>query len=323
MIRIGVDLGGTKIEAVALDADGAELQRRRVPTPAAGYDSVIVAIRDLVLAVEQEIGQPGSVGIGTPGSVSGVTGRLRNCNSTSLNDRPFAADIGAALGREVRTANDADCFALSEATDGAGAGHRVVFGAILGTGVGGGIVVAQRLWTGRNGVAGEWGHNALPRRAGADSDAEDRAARRCWCGRFACIETYLAGPGLAADHAHHARHAGPLDAAAVVALAGRGEPEALRTMARFHDRLARALASVVNLLDPDVIVLGGGLSNIDAIYDRVPALMAAHVFSDRLATPLVRARHGDSSGVRGAARLWPDAYRRDASAAAMHASSTD
>ena len=305
MIRIGVDLGGTKIEALALDDGGREWQPRRVPTPAGGYDTVIAAVRDLVLAVEQEIGQPGSVGIGTPGSSSPVTGRLRNSNSLALNDRPFAADIGAALEREVRIANDADCFALSEASDGAGTGYGVVFGAILGTGVGGGIVVGQRLWTGRNGVAGEWGHNAMPRRGSDESNGDDRPARRCWCGRFGCIEAYVSGPALAAEHA--GRGGGELDAAAIAALAASGEPQAVRTMARFHERLARALASVVNLLDPDVIVLGGGLSNIGALYERVPALMAPHVFSDRLATPVLRARHGDSSGVRGAAWLWPPA----------------
>ena len=300
MIRIGVDLGGTKIEAIALDAEGRELGRRRVPTPA-GYDNVVSAVRDLVLDVEQGVGPTCSVGIGTPGSVSPATGLLRNSNSLALNGRPFAADIAAALGREVRTANDADCFALSEAVDGAGADGHVVFGVILGTGVGGGVVVGQRLWTGRNRIAGEWGHNALPVRAGDRDD--DPPPPRCWCGRLGCIETFLSGPALAADHA--AREGGTLDAQAIAALAEAGNAAAAQTMARFHERLARALAAVVNLLDPDVVVLGGGLSNIDAVYDRVPALMAPHVFADRSSTPLRRARHGDSSGVRGAAWLWP------------------
>jgi len=303
VIRIGVDLGGTKIEAAALDAAGSELLRRRVPTPTAGYASVVAGIRDLVLAVEHALGQRGHVGIGTPGSASPDTGLHRNSNSTSLNGRPFAADIAAALGRAVRTANDADCFALSEASDGAGAGHRVVFGVILGTGVGGGIVIAQQLWSGRQGIAGEWGHNALPRRPGDGDDVDDRLVPHCWCGRRGCIESYLSGPALAADHRRHG--GGALDAAAIAALAEGGDPQAADTMERFYARLARALASVVNVLDPDVIVLGGGLSNIDELYRRVPGLMLPHAFSDRLTTPLLRARHGDSSGVRGAAALWP------------------
>ncbi len=308
MIRIGVDLGGTKIEAVALDPAGRELQRERVATPS-GYDGVVAAVRGLVLGLEQASGASisasasTSIGIGTPGSVSPVTGLLRNSNSLALNGRPFAADIAAALGREVRTANDADCFALSEAVDGAGAGGHVVFGVILGTGVGGGIVVGQRLWTGHNRIAGEWGHNAMPPRRDGSADADELPPLRCWCGRFGCIETVVSGPALAAGHAR--RHGGSLDARAVVKLADAGDEGAGRTMARFHESLARALASVVNLLDPDVIVLGGGLSNIDAVYERVPALMAPHVFADRVGTPLRRARHGDSSGVRGAAWLWP------------------
>ena len=320
-VRIGVDVGGTKIEAIALDAGGHALVRRRVPTPAGDYDGVVAGLCDLVLGIEREIGQEASVGIGTPGSVSLVTGRLRNSNSAPLNGRRFADDVGAALGRPVRIANDADCFTLSEAADGAGAGHRVVFGVILGTGVGGGIVACGRLWTGRNGVAGEWGHNALPRRGssqngdrngdgdggggggGDDEDDGDLRLPRCYCGRRGCIESYLSGPAIAADHARHG--GGTLAAATIAARAAAGEPASQGTMERFQGRLARALASVVNLLDPDVIVLGGGLSNVDEIYRRVPALMAQHVFSDSFTTPVCKHLHGDSSGVRGAARLWP------------------
>ena len=313
-IRIGVDLGGTKIEALAIDAAGHELARRRIPSPSHDYSQIVEAVRGLVGDLEQGLGRRAQAGIGTPGAVSRVDGRMKNANSTVLNGRPFARDIAAALARVVRVENDANCFALSEATDGAGRGHRVVFGVILGTGVGGGIVVDGRVWGGANAIAGEWGHNEMPARG--ETALPDTP---CYCGRRRCIETFLSGPGLAADHARHAdtRIAGDatraahdslvLDAQAIAARAARGDPDAQATMARYTDRLARALATVVNVLDPDIVVLGGGLSNIDALYAGVAARLPQHVFSDRCTTPVVRNRHGDSSGVRGAAWLWPPA----------------
>jgi fructokinase len=302
-VRIGVDLGGTKIEALAIDAAGRELARRRIPSPSHDYAQIVAAVRDLVVGLERPLGVAARVGIGTPGAVSPASGLMKNANSTVLNGRPFAADIAAALGRAVRIENDANCFALSEATDGAGRGHRVVFGVILGTGVGGGIVVDGRVWTGANAIAGEWGHNELPARG--EASLPDTP---CYCGRRRCIETFLSGPGLAADHARAGPEAASdaaRDARAIAGLAAAGDASARATMARYVDRLARALASVVNLLDPDVVVLGGGLSNIDGLDREVAARLPQHVFSDRCTTPVVRNRHGDSSGVRGAAWLWP------------------
>ena len=298
MIRIGVDLGGTKIEAIALDAAGRELTRDRVPTPQGDYSGTLTAIRDLVWGIERAVGEQSIVGIGTPGAVSLVSGLLKNSNSTVLNGQPFVDDVKRALSRPVRVANDANCFALSEAIDGGGAGHRFVFGVILGTGVGGGIVIDQRPWIGTNAIAGEWGHNDLPRQTG-----DDAPQPACYCGRAGCIETYLSGPGLAADHRRRSGQA--LAAPAIVALAGAGDAAALQTMDRFYERLAKALASVINLLDPDIVVIGGGLSNIDEIYLDVPARLPRYVFSDSVTTPVVRHVHGDSSGVRGAAWLWP------------------
>jgi fructokinase len=298
MIRIGVDLGGTKIEAIALDASGRELRRDRVPTPQGDYAAIITAIRDLVRRIERELEAESLVGIGTPGAVSLASGLIKNSNSTVLNGKPFVEDVTRALARPVRVANDANCFALSEAIDGGAAGHRVVFGVILGTGVGGGIVIDQRPWVGANAIAGEWGHNDLPRRT--DGDLPPPA---CYCGRSGCIETYLSGPGLAADHRRCTGQA--LDAPSIAALARSGDGAAARTMDRFYERLSKALASVVNVLDPDIVVLGGGLSNIDEIYLEVPARLPRCVFSDGVATPVVRNVHGDSSGVRGAAWLWP------------------
>jgi fructokinase len=302
MTRIGVDLGGTKIEAIALDDTGRELMRRRIASPSHDYALTIDAVRGLVDAVEGELGVRASVGVGTPGAISSVTGRIKNANSTQLNDRPLAEDLARALGREVRVENDANCFALSEASDGAGAGRRLVFGVILGTGVGAGIVHDGRVWVGPNAIAGEWGHNEMPSRT--EPGLPDT---RCYCGRRRCIETFVSGPGLAADHRRHAPSgaSATLDAAAIAALARAGDPDAVATMARFYERLAAALATVINVLDPDVVVLGGGLSNIEPICDEVLARLPAHVFSDTLATPVVRNRHGDSSGVRGAAWLWP------------------
>ena len=303
MMRIGVDLGGSKIEAIALAADGRELARRRIASPSHDYAQTIDAVRGLVEGLESELGVGRArVGVGTPGAISSLTGRIKNANSTQLNGRPLGADLARALGREVRVENDANCFALSEASDGAGAGHRLVFGVILGTGVGGGIVSDGRLWVGPNAIAGEWGHNEMPSRT--ERDLPDT---RCYCGRRRCIETFVSGPGLADDHRRGTRGASSalVDAAAIAALAQAGDADARATLARFYERLARALATVINVLDPDVVVLGGGLSNIEPLCDEVRARLPSHVFSDAVATDVVRNRHGDSSGVRGAAWLWP------------------
>ena len=297
-MRIGVDLGGTKVEAVVLADDGAVVARRRVPTPAGDYQGTVATVAGLVADLEREVGGRCTVGAGTPGAVSPATGRMKNCNSTCLNGQPLGADLSAALGREVRLANDADCFALSEATDGAGAGHACVFGVILGTGVGGGVVVNGRLLHGPNAIAGEWGHNPLP----APTD-DERPGPPCYCGRAGCIETFLSGPGIAREH--RAVTGQDVDTAEIVRRAERGDATCALSVERACDRLARALASVVNLLDPHVIVLGGGLGKVAAFYARVPQLWARHVFSDRVDTRLVAPRHGDASGVRGAAWLWP------------------
>ncbi len=307
MLRFGIDVGGTKTEIVAIDAGGGELLRRRIATPQGDYGGTLAAIAGLVGDAERELGERGSVGIGTPGSMSRATGRLRNANSQCLNGRPVRADLEALLGREVRIANDANCLALSEATDGAGQGAAVVFGAILGTGVGAGIVVDGRVLDGPNGIAGEWGHNPLPW-----PRDDERPGPACYCGRAGCIETWLSGPALARDHlaATGARLEGPAIAAAAV----RGDAAAEATLARYEERLARALAHVINLLDPDVIVLGGGMSNLDRLYANVPARWGAWVFSDRVDTRLARSMHGDSSGVRGAAWLWPAAADGQANA---------
>ena len=298
-LRIGVDLGGSKIELAALDAAGTERHRRRVPTPAGDYAATVEAIAALVEAAERELGATGTVGIATPGARSLATGLVKNANSTCLNGKPLKQDLERRLGRPVRMANDANCFALSEATDGAGRGAEVVFGVILGTGVGGGIVAQGRIFTGANAIAGEWGHNALPLPAPADHPLP-----LCYCGRRGCVETYLSGPGLAADHA---RVAGDrLSAEEIAARAAAGEPACAASIARYEERLARALGTVINVVDPDVIVLGGGLSSIGRLYERVPALWGAYVFSDAVRTRLVPPAHGDASGVRGAAWLWDD-----------------
>ena len=292
-MRIGVDLGGTKIEAIAIDDEGRERLRRRVPTPRGDYHATLTAIADLVFDLERAAGERGTVGVGIPGTISAATGLVKNANSTWLIGRPLADDLPRLLDRPVRFANDANCFALSEATDGAAAGFDVVFGVILGTGVGGGLVAHGRLIVGANAIAGEWGHNPLP----APLDAE-RPGPLCYCGRRGCIETFLSGPALTADYD------GVTTAADIVRAASAGDQRAEAALARYEDRLARALAVVINLLDPDAIVLGGGLSNVDRLYAAVPARWAPHVFSDTVVTRLVRARHGDSSGVRGAAWLW-------------------
>ncbi len=296
-LRIGIDLGGTKIECVALDENGHEILRTRVDTPQGDYARTIESIAQLVADAEHAAGRSGTVGVATPGALSCVTGRLKNSNSVCLNDRPLLQDLERALARPLRIANDANCFALSEAIDGAAAGAHTVFGVILGTGVGGGIVIDRQVLDGPNGIAGEWGHNPLPR-----VDADDLPQPACYCGRAGCIETYLSGPGLAADHRR--RTGESLSAAQIAQRAAAGDPACHATLDRYCNRLARALAGVINILDPDVIVLGGGVSNIDALYEDVPRRWGAHVFSDEVRTRLVRHRHGDSSGVRGAAWLW-------------------
>ena len=297
-MRIGVDLGGTKIEAIALDDSGAELWRRRIATPAANYDATLAAIAGLVLAAESELSRQGTVGIGTPGAISAVTGVIKNSNSTGLIGRPLDRDLGKLLRRPIRIENDANCFALSEATDGAGRDGRVVFGVILGTGVGGGVVIDKSLVAGRNRIAGEWGHNTLPW-----IRQEEWPGAQCYCGKFGCIETYLCGAGLARQY--HALTQRSLTATDIAVAARSGDQDALDSLSRYQSRLARALASIINVLDPDVIVLGGGLSNIEAIYKGLPELILKFAFSDVLHTEIVRAVHGDSSGVRGAAWLWP------------------
>jgi fructokinase len=296
-MRIGIDLGGTKIEGLALDAEGHEIARVRVPTPRHDYDGTLGAIAAVVRQLEQRVGGPGSVGVGMPGIVSPATGLVKNANSTWLIGRPFDRDLARVLARPVRLANDANCFALSEATDGAAAGAEVVFGVILGTGVGGGLVVHGRVLEGAHHIAGEWGHNPLP----APYD-DERPGPACYCGRYGCIETFLSGPGWAADTARRTGH--QVEALAIAMAARDGDYQASEAVTRYADRLARALATIINVVDPDVIVLGGGLSNIDAWYEEVPHRWAQHVFSDEVHTRLVRARHGDSSGVRGAAWLW-------------------
>jgi fructokinase len=298
-VRIGIDLGGTKIEIVALDDAGRERLRRRVATPTReGYDAIVQSLVALVQEAEAALGARASVGIGTPGAVSPATGRIKNSNTTCLIDRPLGEDLERALGRPVRMANDANCFALSEASDGAAAGAEVVFGVILGTGVGGGIVVSGRPLAGRNAIAGEWGHGPLPW-----PRDDERPGPACYCGKHGCIETFLSGPGLSRDHAAHG--GGPATATEIATAAEAGDVLARATLGRYADRLARGLAAVINVLDPDVIVLGGGVSNIAWLYEEVPARWGAWVFSDRVDTALLPARYGDSSGVRGAAWLWP------------------
>lgn len=296
-LRIGVDLGGTKIEAIALDLAGRELARRRLPTPRDAYPETLRVIADLVLGLERELGRRGTVGIGMPGALSPATGLVKNANSTWLNDRPLDADLQALLERPLRFANDANCFALSEATDGAASGAACVFGVIVGTGTGGGVVVHGRVLTGKNAVAGEWGHNPLPW-----PRADERPGPACYCGRSGCIETFLSGPGLSRDLERATGER--LPAEQIVARAGAADAACLAALDRYEERMARALASLVNVLDPDAIVLGGGLSNVARLYRNVPPLLGRHVFSDRVDTPLLAPRHGDSSGVRGAAWLW-------------------
>ncbi len=307
---IGIDLGGTKTEVAVLAADGSFLLRERLPTPQHDYDATLATIAALVARTRALVPANAPVGIAIPGAISPATGRVKNANSTWLNGRGLAADLERTLGRAVRIQNDANCLAVSEAVDGAGAGAEVVFAAILGTGVGAGIAIGSRVLAGANAIAGEWGHNPLPRPA-----PHELPGPRCWCGREGCLETWLSGPAIAADHRRQSAHEGaplaassPAEAAAtaerIAAMADAGDEAATATIGRFVERLARALATVINLLDPDVIVLGGGVSNIASIYRMVPPRLAAHLFSDRVDTRIVPARHGDSSGVRGAAWLW-------------------
>ena len=302
-MRLGIDLGGTKISALALGADGDVRARRRIETPRGDYAATLAAICGLVQALEDDLLPPAAprarVGVGIPGTISPATGLVKNANSTWLIGKPLDRDLSAALDRPVRLANDADCFALSEASDGAAAGVSPVFGVILGTGVGGGIVIDGRLVAGPNAIAGEWGHNPLPQ----PTDAE-RPGPACYCGRHGCIETFLSGPGLARDYAANGGDA-QADAATVARRARDGEPAAAAALARYIDRLARALGSVINLIDPARIVLGGGVGNVQALYDALPQRLPAYVFSDRVDTRIVPPRHGDDSGVRGAAWLWP------------------
>ncbi len=298
-MRIGIDLGGTKIEAIALDDRGEARARRRVPTPREDYDATLRAIAGLVAEIEKETGERGTVGVGMPGAISPATGLVKNANSTWLIGRRLAGDLGRLLDRPLRFANDANCFALSEAVDGAGAGARVVFGVIVGTGTGGGVVVDGRVLTGPNAIAGEWGHNPLPwPREG------EWPGSPCYCGKTGCVETFLSGPGLARDYSIGGAE-GQAPAEEIAARAALGEAAAEQALLRYDDRMARALATIVNVLDPDVIVLGGGMSHLARLYANVPRLWGAYVFSDRVDTRLVPARHGAASGVRGAAWLWP------------------
>jgi fructokinase len=298
--RIGVDLGGTKIEAAAIDRDGKIHARRRVATPAGDYDGTVAAVAALVHGIQAELGTGMTVGVGIPGTLVARTGLVKNANSICLIGRPLGRDLSAALGCEVRLANDANCFALSEASDGAAAGYGNVFGVILGTGVGGGVVIDGRIVVGANAIAGEWGHNKLPW-----PRPDELPGRPCYCGRNGCIETFLSGPGLAADHRDHGDS--DMTGEFIVARAEAGDLACRATLGRYVERLARALAGVINILDPDAIVLGGGLSAIARLYEDVPRVWGKFVFSDTVITKLLPPLHGDSSGVRGAAWLWqPD-----------------
>lgn len=302
-LRIGVDLGGTKIECIVMAEGSRIVHRERVPTPRVEYRDTLAAIAGLVERAEQAVGArtPLPTGFGTPGAISPATGRMKNANSTTLNGRPLREDLEALLRRPVRLANDADCLALSEASDGAAAGARCVFGVILGTGVGGGVVVDGRLLAGPNAIAGEWGHNPMP---WPRPEWDEVPGPLGWDGRHGCIEVYCCGPGMALDHE---RVTGEKQSSeAIVAAAEAGDERASATLARWEDRLARAFASIINVLDPDVIVVGGGLSRIERLYTHVPRLWGQWVFSDRVDTTLAPARHGDASGVRGAAWLWPE-----------------
>ncbi|MCW8824970.1 MAG: ROK family protein [Gammaproteobacteria bacterium] len=301
-VRIGIDLGGTKIEAIALNSDGEELFRRRIPTPQGDYRATVSAVVALVTEVETELGLEGEsrVGIGIPGTISSASGLVKNANSTCLIGEPLQQDLERELSRQLTITNDANCFAMSEATDGAAAGKSAVFGVILGTGVGGGIVVNGQVLTGLNAIAGEWGHNPLPWPSGIEVD--DNYIPDCYCGRSGCIESYLSGPALVRDFQRVGGYSG-WDVEQIVVAAQEGNELAESTLQRYEERLARGLASVINILDPDVVVLGGGLSNIQRLYQNVPQIWARYIFSDQVDTLLVAPKFGDSSGVRGAAWL--------------------
>jgi fructokinase len=300
-VRIGIDLGGTKIEGIALRGSD-EVARMRVETPRGDYSATVETVATTVEALEQRAGSRGSVGVGIPGTISASTGLVKNANSVWLIGQPLRSDLQRRLGREVRIANDANCFAVSEAADGAGAGAEVVFGVIVGTGTGAGVVVRGDVVTGPNGIAGEWGHNPLPWPAD-----DERPGPACYCGQHGCIETCLSGPGLQGDFERHTRR--QRTPAQIVEDAADGDQPARDALSRYAGRMARALASVINVLDPDVIVVGGGMSNISRLYDEVPRLWRPFIFSDTVVTRFVRATHGDASGVRGAAWLWPDSSR--------------
>lgn len=297
-MRIGIDVGGTKIEFIALDSDGAELHRHRVPTPRNDYQGTVRALAEGVRQIEAKLARKGTVGLGIPGTISGITGLVKNANSTWLNGKPLDQDLGSALGRPVRCANDANCLAVSEATDGAGAGKHLVFAVILGTGCGGGVAVNGRVHAGRNGVAGEWGHNPLPWQT-----AEEYPGSPCYCGRSGCVETWISGTGLEKDYERATGAA--LRGEEIIARSDAGEAQALAAVARLENRLARSLGYVINLIDPDVIVLGGGLSRVSRLYTDIPPDLKNWVFGREADTPVLPAKHGDSSGVRGAAWLWP------------------
>ncbi|MDH5181317.1 MAG: fructokinase [Gammaproteobacteria bacterium] len=297
-MRIGIDLGGTKIEGIALDDQGRMLFRERVATPRHDYPATIDAICALVSEIENRTGRSGTVGMGIPGTISPASGRVKNANSVWLNGQPLKEDLQTRLQREVRIANDANCFAVSEATDGAAKAADIMFGVIIGTGTGGGICIDKRPLIGVNAIGGEWGHNTLPW-----PQADELPGAPCYCGQFGCIETWLSGPGFLRDHQQHGGHAGT--AHDIVQQALNGDHSAEQSLQRYEQRLARALASIINILDPEVIVLGGGMSNIERLYLNVPRLWQPYVFSDRVDTRLVPPLHGDSSGVRGAAWLWP------------------
>lgn len=296
MIRIGIDFGGTKIEAAALGEDGDYLHRLRLPNPGS-YDAALATVRTLVAKLEAAIGPADTVGVGAPGSVSPRTDVMRNANSTYLNGRPFAGDLTAALGRPVRLANDANCLALSEAVDGAGAGSRSVFAVVIGTGCGGGLAIDRRLVEGADGIAGEWGHVPLPW-----ATAAEHPGPACWCGHHGCIETWVSGTGFARDHL--AITGRTLAGEAIIARARGGDGDAVASFDRYVDRLGRALAMLVDIVDPDCFVLGGGMSNVVELYERLPTVIRRHAFSDGWDGRIAPARWGDASGVRGAARLW-------------------
>ena len=300
-MRIGIDLGGTKIEVIAISNEGVELYRKRVDTPKGDYQQTLEAITQLVLDAEVELGEKGSVGIGIPGTISPYTGTVKNANSTWIIAQPLDKDLSKMLNRPVRISNDANCLAVSEATDGAGAGERVIFAVIIGTGCGAGLAIDGVVHNGGSGVAGEWGHNPMPWMNGEELDYAEKVP--CYCGRRGCIETFISGTGFCRDY--EMTSGNTLKGNEIVALAEKGDSVAEAVLQRYEQRVAKALAHVVNILDPDVIVLGGGASNIDRLYDTLPALLESHVFGSECKTPIRKAVHGDSSGVRGAAWLWP------------------